>query len=191
MGGDEPRPTKGIAQTQRLHDLPRLKVADADVAHVTGGHQIVESAQRLIDGGQRIPHMGVQQIDIIAVEAAQAGLDTGQDVLAGQAGIVGPVAGSVAHLGGQHDPVTPPLEGLAGDLLRTAAGIDVGRVDKVAARVQELMDHAGGSRRVGAAPAVFAKDHGPQAQLGDHEAAPAQRLVLHHQVSYLWVLRAA
>ena len=55
--------------------------------------------------------------------------------------MVGILPDRAAELGGEHDLVPAPLQGLADDVLGVAVG--VGRVDEVDAGVQGLADDAG------------------------------------------------
>ena len=116
--------------------------------------------------------MGVEQVHAVGAQPAQAGLAAGDDVPPREAHVVGIVAHATADFGGQHDVVAPILQRLAGDLFRVAANVDIGGIYKVAAGVEELVDHTDGGRFVGAT-GVVAKDHRAQAQLGDDQATAA------------------
>jgi len=77
------------------------------------------------------------EVDVVDLHAAQAGLALGDQVVAGEAGGVRPVAHRHPRLGGQQHPVAPALDRLAHDLLGQPARIDVGRVDEVDAAVEQ------------------------------------------------------
>jgi hypothetical protein len=66
-------------------------------------------------------------------------------------------------------------DGAAGDLLRLAAIIGVGRVDEVHPLLARLRDDAAGGRLVGRA----AERHGADAERRDFHAAAAEIAVLH------------
>ena len=80
-----------------------------------------------------------------------------------------------AELGGEHDLVPAPFQGLADDLLGVAVG--VGGVDEVDAGVQGRADHAGGVLR---GIAHDGGEHqGAQGVGADLDAGPAEGAVLH------------
>ena len=66
---------------------------------------------------------------MVRAQPAQARLARGDQVAAREAGVVRAVAHRHARLRGEHDPVAAALDGRADDLLRDAAGVDVGGVD--------------------------------------------------------------
>ena len=83
--------------------------------------------------------MAVIQVDVIHAEILQAPLAVGQDVLAGQAMLVGTGAGREEHLAGDHDLVARVLlEHAAEEDLGVAARIGVGAVEEVDAGLPRL-----------------------------------------------------
>ena len=87
------------------------------------------------------------QVDIVGVQAAQAGLAGPADV--GRARFLPGALASllvkgIAKLGGDHHPVAPAGQCLAQDALAMAAAIDVGRVEKIDAQVKGAVDGADG-----------------------------------------------
>jgi hypothetical protein len=86
--------------------------------------------------------MDLVQVDVVGAEASQARVARLADVLArGPAG-VRPRADGHGALRRQHDVGAPPAHGFAADLLRHGAGVGVGGVEEVAARVEESIDDA-------------------------------------------------
>jgi hypothetical protein len=81
------------------------------------------------------------------------------------------------ELGGEHDPVAAALERLADDLLRLAAGVDVGGVDDVDARVERAVDDPDRLLVVGVAPG--AEHHGAEGEGADLDAGAAEGAVAH------------
>jgi hypothetical protein len=74
------------------------------------------------------------------------------------------------ELGADHDPVAQTRSGLeevADDLLGVTVGVDVGRVDEVAAAFEVVREQRLGVRRGHAPAAVLAERHGSQAELAD------------------------
>ncbi len=79
------------------------------------------------------------EVDVVGLEAAQAGFDGVHDVAAGCADIVASGAGAAVDLGGDDDVFAGDaevLERLADADLGLALGVDVGGVDEVDAGVE-------------------------------------------------------
>ena len=131
--------------------------------------------------------MDLVEIDVVELQAAQAGLHAVEDVAARGAARIGALAHLAVHLGG-HDHVLARhlqvLQGLAGDLLGAAGRVHVGGVDEVDAGVQRLADQRLGLallQRADGAPHAGAvtEGHGAQAKLGDEQAGAAEGVVSH------------
>jgi hypothetical protein len=113
------------------------------------------------------------KVDVVGVQALEAGFGLGDNVLACQARVVGALAHRATHFGGQNYIVAvhaQVAQRLAGNLFRVSLGIHVGRVDEVDARVERalskgistgLVDAADGTK----AAAGGAEGHGAQAKL--------------------------
>ncbi len=67
---DERRPTSEVCGDIRLRDFPRGSVGDADVAHLTGTHEILERGQRLFDRRVPVPIVEPVQVDVVRLQAA-------------------------------------------------------------------------------------------------------------------------
>jgi hypothetical protein len=122
----------------------------------------------LFDGGEHVPHVEPVHVDVVGAEAAQAGVERLDHVLAMAAAAVGIAgAGVDGVLGGQHPP--GPLGGdqLAGDLLAGAVGVGVGGVDEVAAGLGEGLQDAGALVLGGAPSPLRTEGHGAEAELRD------------------------
>jgi hypothetical protein len=93
------------------------------------------------------------QVDGLDAEAAQRRVERLLQVPPRQAEVVGPVAHREPALGGEHDAVPyvggPRREPAADDLLGPAAAVDVGRVDEVAAGLDERVELRVRARLVG------------------------------------------
>ena len=79
--------------------------------------------------------MDLVKVEMVELQALQAGLDAFHDVIARQAARIDAFCATVAeHLGGDHDVFARYLQvfqRLTGDDFRAAVRIDVGRVDEV------------------------------------------------------------
>jgi hypothetical protein len=101
------------------------------------------------------------------------------NMVAGQPRLVAPRACRETHLGGQHDPIPPALDGLTNNLLGAAIGIDIGGIDKITAGIEEALDHPF-SLIGGRCPfALLAEDHRAQAKIRDQQTAVTQSIVFH------------
>ncbi|HEY5294483.1 MAG TPA: hypothetical protein VIJ70_03310 [Gaiellaceae bacterium] len=117
--------------------------------------------------------MDLVEVDPVGLQAAQAVLDLLHDPAARvPAHVRISVVHRAVHLGREHDGVAAPFEGLADDLLRLAARVDVGRVDEVDACVERAVDDRDRLVVVGVAPG--AEHHRAQAERADLDAGAAQ-----------------
>jgi len=95
----------------------------------------------------------------------------------------GPRTGREARLGGDEEPVAPPLQRLAEHFLRGSVGVGVGGVDEVDPHVETKVELALGRGHVDVADvgeaAAAAEAHGPEGQLGDAKARAAELAVAH------------
>ena len=78
-----------LADAERLHEVPGGEVRGAEVADLTRAHQIVERAQRLVPGRQRVVAVDLIEVDVVGAEPPQAPLDRIHDVPAREAHVVG------------------------------------------------------------------------------------------------------
>ena len=118
--------------------------------------------------------MHLVQLDVVGAEAAQAGFAAGDDMVAGEPGIVRPPAHRHPDLGGHQHPVTAALENLAYDVLGQPAGVDVGGVDEVDSGLQahvylpSSLVHVG--RPDAGEPSAAAERHRAHGEHGDPQA---------------------
>ena len=85
--------------------------------------------------------------------------------------LVDVAAHRMVDLGGQHHVVAPPAQCLPDDLLRLAAGVNVGGVDDVDPRVERGVDDARAGDTVGVAER--AEHHRAQTKLAHLDAGTA------------------
>src|SRR5205085_8025839 len=95
--------------------------------------QVVERAQRLLDGHAPVLHVHLVEVDVVGPQPSQRLLAVPEDALARKALLVGmhrrgPAQGGKAALGGERDLLAPALHPLAEQLLAAAFGIAVGGV---------------------------------------------------------------
>jgi hypothetical protein len=136
------RPTAHFSQQIGFGQLPGRIVGCANVAHLAHANQVVQRAQTLFDGCFIIPAVQVVQIDMVALQTAQAGFDPIHDVIAGCTFIVGSLALRKKDLGSQHKLFPSPLECITQRNLRLSASVNIGCIDEVNAQVKGGVHHA-------------------------------------------------
>ena len=76
------RPVIPLGDRQRLHDLPGRHIAQPDVAHLAGSHHVVEGGQHIFQWCQRVKAVQLVQVDVIELQALQAGVELIHQVVA-------------------------------------------------------------------------------------------------------------
>ena len=143
---------------------------------------MVERVQRLLERRLAVPLVELVEVDPVGAEPLEARLAGGDQVMAGIAAVVRPVAHRKARLGGEKHVGALLAERLADDLLRRAGGIDVGGVDQVDAGVEADGDltlgfgEADRPDRAVLGPAERHRAHGHRRNL---EAGAPQKPVFH------------
>ncbi len=147
----------------------------------------VEGAEGFFDGGDGVVAVDLVEVDVVGLEAAEAGVDGVHDVAAGGADLVAAGAGAAEDFGGDDDLCAGDVqvsERLAEGLFALALGVDIGGVEEVDAGVDGgfdelvgagLVDGADGAEEAGAA----VEGHGAETEGRDEEAGVAEGLVLH------------
>ena len=166
-------------QGDGLLHLPAGVVREPDVAHLPGAHEVVEGAEGLLERGDRVPGVHLVEVDALDAEPPQRVVESTLQVPAGEAQVVDVAADREAALGGEHDPVTDLRRGLrqpaADDLLGRPCGVDVGRVDQVAAGLEEGVELLVRPRLV----RLLAEGHRAEGQVGDGASAAPEGSVVH------------
>ncbi len=117
------------------------------------------------------------QIHVVGLEPAQRAVHGLEDVLAGQATVVGPGAGRPVHLREDLDRLTPhPVQRPAHHLLRAGPRVHVGGVEGGDSLVERCRDAGLGGVLLYLRPVGDPVSVG---DLADHEAAAAQMTMLH------------
>src|SRR5580704_9079409 len=94
------RPTVPFGDGEGLRQMPSREIGAGDVADFSALHQRVQSLEGLFDWRLRVESVHVVDVDVVGVEAAQAGFTGLDHVIAGGAEIVGSVAHSERGFGG-------------------------------------------------------------------------------------------
>ena len=106
-----------VRDPQGTGDLPGGVVGQADVADLALPDEVVVGLEGLLQRGVRVGVVGVVEVEVVGLQAAQAGLDLPDDMPARQAAVVDAVADDAVGLGGDHHLVAATAEGAADELL--------------------------------------------------------------------------
>ncbi len=118
--GNETIEAEFLRAPKGFDNLPGGEGRTAEVAHFAGTDEVVEGAQRLIDGDFGLGAVDLIQVDMIRLEPAQAGFASLHEMTAGVAPGVGVgVVHPVVDFRAKDDPVAPAvaLQRLAHELL--------------------------------------------------------------------------
>ena len=174
-----------LGHAERLGDLPRRPVRDADVSHQPLLDQRVERTQRLLHRRGDVESVHLVEIDMIELEPLQAGLDGLHDVIAREPSRVRALAHLAEHLGRDDHIVARDAEiaqRLTSEPLRLSLAVDVRRVDEIDAGIEGTPHQSvylGLLQLTDPTPDVAiaaAKRHRAQTQLGDEEPVEPNRL---------------
>src|SRR5580704_6783678 len=106
-------PAVSFGSRERLHEMPTGKIGARDVADFAATDQCIESVERFFDGGQGIETVQMVDVEVIRVEAAEAGFAGLEDVVARRADVVGTVAEAESGFGGDEKIVALACDGFA------------------------------------------------------------------------------
>ena len=127
-----------------LDDAVRREGRGAEVTDLAGPLQVGQRRQRLLVAGGRVPAMDLVQIHVVDAQAPQTVVQLGDQPAPRTAPVVTLITHRQGRLGGEHDVVAPPGDGLADHLLRLAGAVHVGGVDEVDAAVERGVDDGSG-----------------------------------------------
>src|SRR5450759_4235059 len=122
-------------------------LADAQVPHLSGGDQLTERTEGLLDGRFGVDAVLVVEVDDVHIQAPQRCLDRGSDVLRATVdptSALTALVDLVTELGGQHHLVTAASDGLADQDLVGERAVYVGGVEQGYAEVEGAMDGGSG-----------------------------------------------
>lgn len=176
--GDGSDEVKTLGGGPRLGDLLRRPLAGTPIEGPTLIDHKVHRPHRLLDGRGRVRAMAIQDIDIIHIQALERSFGAFDDVLPGEAPVVGAWA-APEELGGDDEVGALPTElaeGLAHDLLSAAIGVDLGVVEEVDAMVAAALEEGLGLLHVQLVAEAHPRTVGKLAHL---ETRPAEVVVLH------------
>ena len=178
--GVESREAAPLGDPLGLDDVGGVGLRRADRADLAAADQVGQCGEGLLDVGAGVGAVELVEVDVVGLQATQRVLHGGDDPAPRGALLVRVLAGRAAEhraaeLGGEHDLVPAPFQGLADDVLGVAVG--VGGVDEVDAGVQRLVDDAG--RVLGGIAHGCGEHQGAQGVGADLDAGPAEGAVLH------------
>lgn len=179
LQGHQRRPATQIRQRLQLRHAPGRRVADAQVQHLAGTHQIIQRAHHFIRRGGEVPGVQVQQVDAVGGELAQAGFHRAhqvEPVIA--AGI--DVARLARHgeLGRHHHTLALVGDQPAQHAFGRTVGVVHRGVDEVAATLDICIEDARGVGFIGTPAPFLAEGHRAQRQRRDAQAGAAEQAIL-------------
>src|ERR1700677_520265 len=124
----------------RAADGLRLRLADAERAHLALFDQFRHGAERLFNRHRRVDPVLVIKIDDIDAEPLQARLARTQYIFGASIGDLDAAAAEVAELRRQNDSIAAAFDRLADEFLIVAEAVHVGRVEKGSAVPQRRMN---------------------------------------------------
>ena len=176
-------------------DLPGEPIGDADVTDFALLDESIEGAEGLFDGGDEVVAVDLVEVDVVGLEAAEAGVDGVHDVTTGGAYVVFAGAGASVDLGGDDDAGAGDgevFDGLTDRDFGPALGVDIGGVDEVDAGFDGYLDEGVDVRLADLADVfpnggvcgeirwvVAGEGHGAETDLGDEETSVAESFILH------------
>ena len=133
----------------RLRDVPAGEVAAPDVDDLALLDERLHRLPHLVPRRGPVDVVHLVEVDVVGLQAAQAGVARGADVTRGEAAVVRPLRHRSVDLGGEHDllaSVAALREPVADDRLRRAralvAAVPVRGVEEVDAVIERLVhDH--------------------------------------------------
>src|ERR1700739_5022946 len=158
--------------------MPAGKIGAGDVADFAAANEGVERFESFFDGSELVEAVHVVDVDVIGVEAAEAGFGGADDVIAGGTGVVWPLAETKRGFGGNEKILALAVDGLAEDFLGEAVGINIGSVEEIDASFETDINQALRFVNSGFAPGLkefgaAAEGAGAKAELGNFEARMA------------------
>src|SRR5690606_27319085 len=65
LDGRDARVAALLGDAEGLHDVPGAPVRDAEIADEAAGHEVVEGAERLVDGRDAVEAVDLVEIDVV------------------------------------------------------------------------------------------------------------------------------
>ncbi len=160
------------------------KLDAPDVDDLALGDEQLHRLPDLVPGRVPVDVVHLVQVDVVGLQAAQAGLAGVADVPGREPRRVRPAVAPVEDLGGEHD-LLPPLPALGepatDDRLGLAAAVDVGRVEEVDALFERRVHDGEAVGLVGPRAEV----HRAEAQRAHPQAGSPECSVLHDTLLWL------
>src|SRR5262249_46030944 len=119
---------------------------------LAGAHQIIKSVKYLLNRRQGVETVQLVEVDVVRAESLQARVHGPKQVMARRTHIVGAWPIAEGSLGGDDEPVAPPLDGLAKDLLGKTVGVNVRGVEHGQFGFEAKVNEPSGLADIAAAP---------------------------------------
>jgi hypothetical protein len=159
-------------------DAPAAEIRHAPVADLSVTQHGAQGAQGLFQVHAVVVAVQVEDVDMVGLQAPQAGLDLALHPAARVVAFVHPLRHGIAQLGRQHPVVPLSLKQFAQHGLGRTLGVDIGRVDEIHALCARIGQDPGGLLAAG----LVAEHHGAQAQRRHLQVAAPQPPIRHGHV---------
>src|ERR1700688_3768911 len=155
--------------------MPAEKVGAGDVADFAAANESVERFESFFDGSDFVEAVHVVDVDVIGVEAAEAGFGGADDGGGGKAEAVWAFAEAEGGFRGDEEILALSFDRFAEDFFRQSVGVNIGGIEEVDACFETDINEAlrfvdssfsPGAEEFGAA----AERASAEAQLGNFEA---------------------
>src|SRR5207247_8067885 len=129
-----------VRGAERQRDLPGGVVRDAHVPHLAARDELAQRPDLLVECRLVVLKVQEEEVDVIRVQPPEASLELAGEMQTRAADTVWTRAGGDAGLGRDQHVRAPVAENAAEEGLGLAAGVDVGRVEKVDAVIERALD---------------------------------------------------
>src|SRR5579871_1187615 len=179
-----------------LHDLPRREIGASDVADFSLTDQIGERAERFFKRRQWIEAVNLIEIDVIRIQAQQAGLGFLHDIQPRESDLIGTFAHAAVDFGRNHHILALRAERFAQHGFRFARRIDIGRVEEIDAGVDGVFHQRIHVVLIQSADGLedafrSAEGHCAHAKFGYEDTGIPELLIFHEASSSYYAYRTA
>src|SRR5579859_719931 len=176
-----------FAKANDFRDAPAAEVGQSEIARLARTDDVAHGDDGFLQGCIIEIAMQVIDVDIVAAEPFQAGIDRLHDPFAPESHLIRARPHDVADFGGEYPMIAVGRDELAGNALRFAFRILVGGVDEIDTGIVCGADDAARLLFVGA----IAEHHGAEAQWRNLQSAVAELAVFHATLPLMYFLERA
>src|SRR5579872_71218 len=134
--------------------MPSGKVRTSDVAYLPTLHEIVERAQHFFDRSERVEPMQMVDVDVVRAQSLQTRIASLNQMVPGRSDIVWPNSHLERCFCRDQDALPLASDRLAENRFGQSVRVNVGRVEKIHARIQADVDQTCGLGHIACAPCL-------------------------------------